>query len=121
MERTHTHLKRLAREPRRRTLTGVRNAARAALMNMASPIMESYLRGLVRPEEWGFASALNSIVWRMPWSESTAGGGWRVGQYQMPFLIAGTLYTMVVAFFYPVFRSVRATGSAAAAEPGNAA
>lgn len=102
---------------------GIVYVVRTALMNMASPIMDSYLMGLVQPEERGFASALNSIVWRMPWSASTAGGGWLLnqGQYQLPFLIAGTLYSVGVAFFYFVFRSVRPreTPPGAASEPAD--
>ncbi len=88
---------------------GVVYVVRAALMNMASPIMDAYLMGLVRPDERGFASALNSIIWRVPNSASTFGGGWLLGQgeYQLPFFIAGTLYTIGVSFFYLVFRSVR--------------
>lgn len=101
---------------------GMVYVVRTALMNMGSPIMDSYLMGLVRPDERGFASALNSIVWRMPWSVSTAGGGWLLGQgqYQLPFLIAGSLYTIGVSFFFLVFRSVRTRETDEMAEPGNA-
>ncbi len=90
-------------------LAGVLYVVRAALMNMASPIMDAYLMGLVSAEERGFASALNSIVWRMPNSASSLGGGYLLyrGEYQSPFLIAGTLYAFGVAMFYAIFRAVR--------------
>lgn len=103
-------------------LAGVLYVFRAALMNMGSPIMDAYLMGLVRPDERGFASALNSIIWRMPNSASTFGGGWLLGQgqYQLPFLIAGSLYTLGVSLFFLVFRSVRPRETSAAAQPGNA-
>lgn len=103
-------------------LAGVLYVIRAALMNMASPIMDSYLMGLVRQEERGFASALNSIVWRMPNSASTVGGGWLLdrGQYQSPFLIAGSLYAAGVSLFYIMFRGVRPSEERAGAQPRNA-
>ncbi len=87
---------------------GVLYVIRAALMNMGSPIMDSYLMGLVRPDERGFASALNSIVWRMPNSASTVGGGYLLDQRQTqtPFLIAGSLYAAGVSLFYLMFRDV---------------
>ena len=91
-------------------LAGVLYIARAALMNMASPILDAYLMGLVKAEERGFASALNSIIWRMPNSASTVVGGSLLyhGEYQLPFLIAGTLYAIGVSLFFGVFRAVKA-------------
>ena len=102
---------------------GVLYVVRSALMNMASPIMDAYLMGLVRAEERGFASALNSIIWRMPNSASSAGGGWLLNQhqYQSPFVIAGSLYALGVSFFYIMFRSVGPRSERTQAQPGNAA
>lgn len=99
-------------------LAGALYVLRAALMNMASPIMDAYLMGLVRPDERGFASALNSIVWRMPNSASTAGGGYLLErrEYQLPFLVAGCLYAVGVSAFYAVFRGVGAREEPAPAE-----
>ncbi len=104
-------------------LAGILYVVRAVLMNMASPIMDAYLMALVTAEERGFASALNSIVWRMPNSASTAGGGYLLdrGQYQSPFLIAGPLYAIGVSFFFVMFRSVRPQGERAGVRPGQPA
>jgi len=101
-------------------LAGVLYVVRAALMNMASPIMDAYLMGLVGPEERGFASALNSIVWRMPNSASTVGGGYLLarGQYELPFLIAGGLYAAGVSLFYGIFRAIPSKDEIGGAEPG---
>lgn len=104
-------------------LAGLLYVIRAALMNMASPVMDAYLMGLVASEERGFASALNSIVWRMPNSVSTAGGGYLLerGQYQSPFLIAGTLYALGVSLFFVMFRSVTPREDRAGVQPGQPA
>ena len=97
--------------------------ARAALMNMASPILDAYLMGLVRAEERGFASALNTLIWRMPNSASTVGGGWLLNQrqYSSPFLIAGGLYALGISLFYVLFRDVRPRDEPAGTPPGSAA
>ncbi len=104
-------------------LAGVLYVVRAALMNMASPIMDAYLMGLVGAEERGFASALNSIVWRMPNSASSIGGGYLLFQheYQSPFLIAGTLYALGVSMFYAIFRGVRPLEERTGVKPGQPA
>lgn len=95
---------------------------RAALMNMASPILDSYLMGLVKPDERGFASALNSIIWRMPNSISTFGGGYLLdrAEYQLPFLIAGTLYAAGISLFFGVFRHRDTRNEPTTAGPGPA-
>jgi MFS family permease len=97
-------------------LAGGLYVVRAALMNMASPIMDAYLMDLVRPQERGFASALASIIWRMPNSASTVVGGWLLyqGQYQLPFLIAGGLYAVGVSLFFAVFHAIEPREHAAA-------
>ncbi len=96
---------------------------RAALMNMASPIMDAYLMGLVAPQERGFASALNSIIWRMPNSASTAGGGYLLSQrqFQWPFLIAGGLYALGVSAFFGIFHAVRLPEEHTGVKPGQPA
>ncbi len=95
---------------------------RAALMNMASPILDAYLMGLVKPDERGFASALNSIIWRMPNSASTFGGGYLLGrgEYQLPFLIAGGLYATGISLFFAAFRTREVGRSAGEGGPGPA-
>src|SRR5207245_9443358 len=71
---------------------------RAALMNMASPLMDSYLMGIIAPEERGLASAINSIIWRLPNSVTTNAGGLILGAglYSLPFLFPTRLYPTAI-------------------------
>lgn len=81
---------------------------RAALMNMAGPILDSYLMGIVTSEERGLASAINSIIWRIPNSVSTVIGGlmFAAGMFELPFIIAAILYMVAITAFYVNFRNV---------------
>jgi MFS family permease len=85
--------------------------ARAALMNMASPILDSFLMGIVTKEERGLASAINSIVWRLPNSASTVVGGvlLAAGSYDIPFFLAGSFYAVSIVLFYSFFKNVKPT------------
>lgn len=86
--------------------------ARTVLMNMSSPLMDSYLMGIVTPEQRGFASSVNSVIWRIPNSLTTIIGGGILasGNYVLPFLLAGGFYAVAISLFYPVFRNVKPTG-----------
>jgi len=99
-------------------LAGGLYVVRAALMNMASPVLDSYLMSIIAPEERGFASAVNSIIWRLPNSISTVLGGiiLAAGHYELPFLIAATFYVIGISLFYTAFRHVR-PGELPAAAP----
>ncbi len=85
---------------------------RAALMNMSAPIGDSFLMGIVAPEQRGLASAVNSIVWRLPNSVTTILGGILMagGFYDIPIFLATAFYVASIASFYVVFRSVRPSG-----------
>jgi predicted MFS family arabinose efflux permease len=89
-------------------LAGALYTVRAALMNMGIPILDSYLMSIITPEERGFASALNSIIWRLPNSVSTVVGGvlLAAGEFQLPFFLATGLYSVAIVLFYAVFRNV---------------
>lgn len=82
---------------------------RAALMNMAVPLLDSFLMGIITKEERGFASALNSLVWRLPNSASTIVGGKMLedGEYELPFYIATVLYAAGIILFFHYFRDIR--------------
>jgi predicted MFS family arabinose efflux permease len=82
---------------------------RAALMMMSSPISDSYIMSIIDPETRGIASAINSIVWRLPNSASTVVGGFLLGsgQFQLPFFIAAGFYLTSISGFYVLFRGVR--------------
>ncbi len=85
---------------------------RTGLMNMATPLLDAYLMGIVKPEQRGFASSLNSVIWRIPNSVTTILGGAMLasGNYELPFLIAGAFYVAGISLFYMVFRNVKPSG-----------
>jgi MFS family permease len=82
---------------------------RSMLMNMSSPLSDSFLMGIVVPEERGVASSINSVIWRIPNSVTTIVGGAILasGDYVLPFLLAGALYAIAISLFYPTFRKVK--------------
>ncbi|MFA5313056.1 MAG: MFS transporter [Methanomassiliicoccales archaeon] len=88
---------------------------RAALMNMAGPIMDSYLMGIVDKEDRGLASAINSILWRLPNSATTIVGGalLAAGFYTLPFILASVIYSIAIVSFYLNFRRVEPDREAA--------
>jgi MFS family permease len=84
---------------------------RAALMNMSSPIADSFLMGIVPPEQRGLASAVNSIIWRLPNSVTTVFGGrlMEAGFLDVPIFLATVFYAAFVMGFYAVFRKMTPT------------
>ena len=82
---------------------------RAALMNMASPLLDSYLMSIIAADQRGLASSINTVIWRLPNSGSTIIGGiiLQAGRYDIPFLIAGVFYASAIILFYSVFRNVK--------------
>jgi len=101
-------------------LAGGLYIVRAALMMMSSPISDSYLMSIIAPEDRGFASAINSIVWRLPNSATTVVGGALLagGHFELPFLLAATFYITSIGAFYMTFRHVRPTAAPGAAPHG---
>ena len=92
---------------------------RASLMNMASPLMDSYLMGIIRPGRRGLASAISAIVWRLPNSLSTILGGFilmaghNTGNrflYEVPWLGAVAFYVAGIVLLYANFRNVETKG-----------
>jgi MFS family permease len=83
---------------------------RAVLMNMASPLIDSYLMGIMTQEERGLASAINTVVWRLPNSASTIIGGILLasGIFDLPFYLATGLYVIGIGLFYSQFKNIRA-------------
>lgn len=82
---------------------------RAALMNMASPLLDAFLMGIVTKEERGFASALNTLIWRLPNSVTTIIGGYilAAGMYDVPFFLATAFYVTGIGLLYHVFKNVQ--------------
>ncbi|MGF3498851.1 MAG: MFS transporter [Candidatus Methanosuratincola sp.] len=85
---------------------------RTGLMNMATPLLDAYLMGIVKPEQRGFASSLNSVIWRIPNSVTTIIGGAILasGNYELPFLIAGAFYIVGIFLFYETFKDLKPSG-----------
>ena len=83
---------------------------RTMLMNMSSPLADSYLMSIIEPDERGLASSINSVIWRVPNSVTTILGGIILGSgdFISPFLLAATFYAVGVPLFYLTFRNVRA-------------
>ena len=96
-------------------LAGGLYIVRAALMMMSSPISDSYLMSIIAPEDRGIASAINSIVWRLPNSATTVVGGALLagGHFELPFLLAASFYITSIGAFYFSFRHVRPTAEGA--------
>jgi MFS family permease len=82
---------------------------RTGLMNMSSPLLDSYLMGVVAPEQRGFASSLNSVIWRIPNSVTTIVGGMILasGNFELPFLVAGACYVMGISLFFKTFKNIK--------------
>lgn len=83
--------------------------ARAALMNMASPLSDSFLMGIIPARQRSLASAVNSLIWRLPNSLTTIAGGvvMASGNLLLPFYLATAFYVLGISCFYVVFRNVR--------------
>jgi len=82
---------------------------RTGLMNMSAPLLDSYLMGIVDSDQRGFASSLNSVIWRIPNSVTTIAGGIILasGNFELPFLLAGAFYVMGISLFFTVFKNVK--------------
>jgi predicted MFS family arabinose efflux permease len=67
--------------------------------------------GIISPEQRGLASAVNSIIWRLPNSITTVVGGWLMqqGYLDLPIFLAVGFYVVSISAFYVVFRDVRPT------------
>jgi MFS family permease len=79
---------------------------RAFLMNMASPLSQSMIMGLVDESDRGLASGINTALWRLPNALSTFIGAYlmSIGQLAAPFYIASILYSISIALFWYYFR-----------------
>jgi MFS family permease len=100
-------------------LAGGMYMIRASLMNMASPLIDSYLMGIVHPGRRGLGSAIAAIVWRLPNSVTTFIGGYILYQglttgdhflYDLPWILASALYAVGIGLLYLNFRHVKPRG-----------
>jgi MFS family permease len=90
-------------------LAGVVYSMRALLMNMASPLSQSMIMGLVAEDERGAASGLSGALWRLPNALSTVIGSslMGIGLLSEPFFIAGLLYVISITLFWFFFRRTK--------------
>ncbi len=82
---------------------------RAFLMNMASPLSQSFIMGLVDEDERGMASGINAALWRLPNALSTFIGAYlmSIGFLALPFFVASGLYSTSIALFWWYFRKIK--------------
>ena len=78
-------------------------------MNMASPLSQSMIMGLVDESDRGLASGINTALWRLPNALSTFIGAYMlsIGQLAAPFYIASILYSISIALFWYYFRKTK--------------
>ncbi len=90
-------------------LAGALYIVRAALMNMAGPLGDSYLMGIVSQDERGLASAINTVIWRIPNSITTVIGGLilATGRFDIPFYLATGFYAISITLFYTQFKNIK--------------
>lgn len=90
-------------------LAGFVYSVRAFLMNMASPIQQSMIMGLVTADERGAASGTIGALWRIPNSLSTTIGAWflGVGLISTPFYVASLFFALSIGTFWLFFRRVK--------------
>ncbi len=82
---------------------------RAFLMNMASPLSQSLIMGIVAENQRGAASGINAALWRLPNALSTFIGAFLMarGFLALPFFVAALLYSLSIALFWLFFRRTK--------------
>jgi MFS family permease len=82
---------------------------RAFLMNMASPLSQSMIMGLVSEDQRGAASGINAALWRLPNALSTFIGAYLMaaGFLALPFYIASLFYSASIVLFWRFFQKTK--------------
>jgi MFS family permease len=90
-------------------LASIIYGARALLMNMASPLSQSLIMGLVAEDELCTASGLSGALWRLPSALSTFAGAWLMGMGMLvePFVIASVFYLVAIMLFWQYFKNAK--------------
>jgi MFS family permease len=83
--------------------------SRSFLMNMASPLQQSMIMGLVAEDERGAASGISAALWRLPNALSSFIGAYLmgIGLLAAPFFLAALLYIVSIALFWLYFRNTK--------------
>lgn len=84
---------------------------RAVLMNMSSPLSDTFLMNMIAEDERATASSFNVVIWRLPNAASTVIGGSLLngGNLSLPFCLCATLYIASITLFYAIFRKTAQT------------
>ena len=84
---------------------------RAMLMNMSSPLSDTFLMNMIAEDERATASSFNVVIWRLPNSASTVIGGLMLngGDLSLPFYLCTALYVSSIALFYSLFKNAEKT------------
>jgi MFS family permease len=84
---------------------------RAVLMNMSSPLSDTFLMTMIAEDERATASSFNVVIWRLPNAASTAIGGSLLneGNLSLPFYLCAVLYVTSIILFYMIFRKTPQT------------
>jgi len=90
-------------------LAGLIYSVRTLLMNMANPLLQSMIMGLVAEDERGTASGISGALWRLPNALSTWIGALLMGAGFLfePFYLASLLYVVSIGLFWFFFRKVK--------------
>ena len=90
-------------------VAGVLYVIRAVLMNMASPLSDTFLMNMIADDERAMASSFNVVLWNLPNAASTVVGGSMLngGSLSLPFYLCGILYITSIVLFYTIFRRTR--------------
>ena len=77
---------------------------RAVLMNMSSPLGDTFLMSKIAEDERATASSFNVVIWRLPNAASTVIGGSLLnsGNLSLPFYLCTILYVASITLFYAV-------------------
>ena len=87
-------------------IAGPLYVVRAVLMNMSSPLGDTFLMNKIAEDERATASSFNAVLWRLPNAASTVVGGSLLnsGNLSLPFYLCSILYATSITFFYALFR-----------------
>ena len=78
---------------------------RAALMNMTTPVYQTFVMEHVEPSARATVASLSSMAWNFGWAFSPTISGWMQVQYGFGMPFAGTiiLYTIAVTMYWAFF------------------
>lgn len=94
---------------------------RASLMQMASPISNSFTMETVPESMRAVANSWTMIAWNLSWTVSAAASGWMMQRYgyAVPYYLTAFCYAVSAVSFYLMFRKHdRPGGGMALAAPG---